>query len=167
MSSPTNKSLLGKDHLIIVQIIMNHNRYSSADSSASLAMSRTVFLAAKALCLIRSSQNEIPSLGCDSSFTLLQIASSPYKVILETNFAQFVQYATIMHAQLFQRPFNNSKSISCRWYCQCSLEYFHLYKTNLRLGCLLYDVSGKNIRLTNALPLEYAKHMRKRHLGQM
>ena len=61
-------------------------------------------MAAKALCLIRSSQNEIPSSGCDSSFTLLQIASSPYKVILETNFAQFVQYVTMMDAQLFQRP---------------------------------------------------------------
>ena len=57
----------------------------------------------------------------------------------------------MIHAQLFQRPFNNSKSISCRWYCQCSLEYFHSYKTHLRLGWLLYGVSRKNVAEMYAL----------------
>ena len=50
----------------------------------------------------------------------------------------------MIHAQLFQRPFNNSKNIRI-------LEYFHLYKTHLRLGWLLYDVSEKHVRLTSTL----------------
>ena len=96
-----------------------------------------VFFAAKALWLIRFSLNEIPSSGFDSSFTLLSIASSPYQVISGTNVHNSSKYTTMIHAQLFQRPFNNSKSIPCRWYCQCSLEYFHLYKSHLRLATLL------------------------------
>ena len=93
-----------------------------------------LFFAAKAVWLIRFSLNEIPSSGFDSSFTLLQsIASSPYQVISGTNVHNSSKYTTMIHVQLFQRPFNNSKSIPCRWHCQCSLEYFHLCKTHLLL----------------------------------
>ena len=96
-----------------------------------------LFFAAKALWLIHFSLNEIPSSGFDSSFTLLQsIASSPYQVISGTNEHNSSKYTTMIHAQLFQCPFNNSKSISCRWYYQCSLEYFHLYKTHLYNWCV-------------------------------
>ena len=102
----------------------------------ALTIQRPFFVAPNALWLIWFSLNEIPSSGCDSSFTLLSIASSPGKVILGTNVQNSSKYTTMMHTQLFQCPFNNSKSISCRWYCQCSLEYFHLYKTHLRLATL-------------------------------
>ena len=153
MESRTNRSLLGKDHLItnsskIVQIIINHNRYSVLNVSLTI---RAPFLAVKALWLIRFSLNEIPSSGCSSSFTLLSITSSPCKVISGTNVHSSSKYTTMMHARLFQRSFNNSKYISCGWYCQCSSEYFHLCKTHLQLRWLLYDVSGKNVRLTSTL----------------
>ena len=92
-----------------------------------------LFFAAKFLWLIRFSLNEIPSSGFDSSFTLLSIASSPYQVISRTNVHNSCKYTTMIHAQLFQRPFNNSKSIPSRWYCQCSLEYFH-YKNPSSAG---------------------------------
>ena len=95
-----------------------------------------LLFAAKALWLIRFSMNEIPSSGFDSSFTLLSIASSPIQVISGTNLHNSSKYTTMIHAQLFQRPFNNFKSIPCRCY-QCCLEYFHLYKTHLRLATLL------------------------------
>ena len=72
-----------------------------------------LFFAAKALWLIRFSLNEIPSSGFDSSFTLLSIASSPYQVISGTNEHNSSKYTTMIHAQLFQCPLNNSKSISC------------------------------------------------------
>ena len=52
-----------------------------------------------------------------------------------TNLYNLSKYTlTMIHAQLFQplSPFINSKPIFCRLYCQCSLEYFHLYKTHLR-----------------------------------
>ena len=116
--------------------------------STSLYNSRTIF-AAKALWLIRFSLNEIPSSGFDGSFILLSITSSPYQVISGTNVHNSFKYTTMIHAQLLQRPFNNSKSISCGWYCQCSLEYFHLYKTHLRLATLL--CREKNLRLTSTL----------------
>ena len=80
-----------------------------------------------ALWLIRFSLNEIPSSGFNSSFTLLSIASAPYQVISGTNVHNSSKYTTVIHAQLFQRRFNNSKSISCRRYCQCSLEYCHSF----------------------------------------
>ena len=65
-------------------------------------------------------------------------ACSPYQVKSGTNVHNSSKYTAVIHAQLFQSPFNNSKSIiPCRWYCQCSLEYFHLYKTHLRLAILL------------------------------
>ena len=71
------------------------------------------FFAAKALWLIpRFSLNEISSSGFDSSFTFLSIASSPSQVISGTNVHNSCKYTTMIHAQLFQRPFNNSKSIS-------------------------------------------------------
>ena len=73
-----------------------------------------LLFAAKALWLIRFSLNEIPSSGFDSSFTLLSIASSPYQVISGTNVHNLSKYTTMIHAQLFQRPFNNSKSIPYR-----------------------------------------------------
>ena len=103
--------------------------------STSLYSLRKAF-AAKAPWLIHFSLNEIPSSGFDSSFTLLSIASSPYQVISGTNVHNSSKYTTMIHAQLFQRPFNNFKSIPCRCY-QCCLEYFHLYKTHLRLATLL------------------------------
>ena len=78
-----------------------------------------------ALWLIRFSLNEIPSSGCNSSFTLLSIASFPYQVISGTNVHNSSKYTTVIHTQLFQRRFSISKSISCRRYCQCSLEYCH------------------------------------------
>ena len=52
------------------------------------------------------------------------IASSPYQVISGTNVHNSSKYTTMIH---------NSKSISCRWYCQCSQKYFHSYKTHLWL----------------------------------
>ena len=88
----------------------------------------------KALWLIRFSLNEIPSSGCDSSFTLLSIASSPYQVISGINVHNSSKYTTMIHAQLFQCPFDYSKSISCRWYCQCSLEYLH-YTNPISMMC--------------------------------
>ena len=129
-----------------------------------------LLFAAKALWLIRFSLNEIPSSGFDSSFTLLSIASSPIQVISGTNLHNSSKYTTMIHAQLFQRPFNNFKSIPCRCY-QCCLEYFHLYKTHLQLGRLLYGVSRKNVAEMYALLVPskicqtYAL-MRKRHLKQ-
>ena len=84
----------------------------------------------------------------DSSFTLLSIASSPYQVISRTNVHNSCKYTTMIHAQLFQRPFNNSKSIPSRWYCQCSLEYFH-YKNPSSAGYSF--VWGKNVHLTSTL----------------
>ena len=151
MESPTNRSLLGKDLLItnsskIVQIIINHNRYSVLN--VSLTIPAPFFGRWGSLAYLL---NEIPSSGCSSSFTLLSITSSPCKVISGTNVHSSSKYTTMMHARLFQRSFNNSKYISCEWYCQCSSEYFHLYKTHLRLRWLLYDVSGKNVRLTSTL----------------
>ena len=107
-----------------------------------------LFFAAKFLWLIRFSLNEIPSSGFDSSFTLLSIASSPYQVISRTNVHNSCKYTTMIHAQLFQRPFNNSKSIPSRWYCQCSLEYFH-FKNPSSAGYSF--VWGKNVRLTSTL----------------
>ena len=47
-----------------------------------------------ALWLIRFSLNEIPSSGCNSSFTLLSIASSPYQVISGTNVHNSSKYTT-------------------------------------------------------------------------
>ena len=65
----------------------------------------------KALWLIRFSLNEIPSSGRDSSFTLLSIdRPSPYQVISGTNVHNSSKYTTMIHAQLFQCPFNNSCS---------------------------------------------------------
>ena len=103
-------------------------------TSTSLYNSRTVFCSQDSLVY---SLNEIPSSGSDSSSTLLSIASSPYQVISETNVYNSSEYTKMIHAQLFQRPLNNFKSISCKWYCQCYLEYFHVYKTHLRLANLL------------------------------
>ena len=124
-----------------VQITIDHNRYSST------SLSRTVFCSDyKALWLILFSLNEIPSSSCDSPFTLLSIASSPYQVISGTNVHNSSKYTTMIHAQLFQCPFNNSKSISCGWYYQCSLKYCYLYKTHLYNWCV-----GKKIRLTSTL----------------
>ena len=62
--------------------------------------------------LLAYSLNEIPSSGFDGSSTLLSMASSPYQVISETNVYNSSKYTTMIHAQLFQRPLNNSKSIS-------------------------------------------------------
>ena len=77
-------------------------------------------------------------------------ASSPYQVISGTNVHNSSKYTAVIHAQLFQSPFNNSKSIiPCRWYCQCSLEYFHLYETRLRLATLL--CREKKVPLTSTL----------------
>ena len=47
-----------------------------------------------ALWLIRFSLNEIPSSGCNSSFTLLSIASSPYQAISRTNEHNSSKYKT-------------------------------------------------------------------------
>ena len=117
-----------------VQISINHNHTPQRRFNNN---SRTVFCSDyKALWLIRFSLNEIPSSGCDSSFTLLSIASSPYQAISGKNVHNSSKYTTMIHAQLFQCPFNNSKSISCRWYYQSSLEYFHLYKTHLYNWCV-------------------------------
>ena len=66
----------------------------------------------KDLWLIRFSLNEIPLSGCDSSFTLLSIASSPFQVMSGTNVHNLSKYTTMIHTQLFQCPFNISKSIS-------------------------------------------------------
>ena len=138
MESATKKSLLGKYQLIteVKQNRPNNNKPQQILLNLALTIQRPFFVAPNALWLIWFSLNEIPPSGCDSSFTLLSIASSPGKVILGTNVQNSSKYTTMVHTQLFQCPFNNSKSISCRWYCQCSLEYFHLYKTHLRLATL-------------------------------
>ena len=62
--------------------------------------------------------------SCDRIFSISSIISG-------TNVHNSSKYTTMIHAQLFQCPFNNSKYISCGWYYQCFLEYFHLYKTHL------------------------------------
>ena len=111
---------------------LKNNLLSHVNVNVALQF-QDLFFAANALWLIRFSLNEIPSSGFDSSFTLLSIASSPYQVISGTNVHNSSKYTTMIHVQLFQRPFNNSRSIPCRWHCQCSLEYFHLYKTHLLL----------------------------------
>ena len=109
------------------------------------------FAAIKALWPSRFSLNEIssPSSGCDSYFTLPSIASSPCQVISGTNVHNSSKYTTMIHAQLFQCPFNNSKSISCEWYCQCSSEYLqpHLYNVSGKI-CTLYK---SRVRQTSAL----------------
>ena len=113
--------------------------------STSLYNSRVFSLQLRLLTLAYSlfSLNEIPSSGFDialshSCRSHRLRASSPYQVKSGTNVHNSSKYTAVIHAQLFQSPFNNSKSIiPCRWYCQCSLEYFHLYKTHLRLATLL------------------------------
>ena len=77
MESPTN-SLLGKDHLFreFKENCPNNNKPQWI--LINVALIEDHFSAAKALWLIiRFSLSEIPSLGCDSSFTLLSIAYSP------------------------------------------------------------------------------------------
>ena len=91
---------------------LKNNLLSHVNVNVALQF-QDLFFAANALWLIRFSLNEIPSSGFDSSFTLLSIASSPYQVISGTNVHNSSKYTTMIHAQLFQRPFNNSKSIPC------------------------------------------------------
>ena len=47
------------------------------------------------------------------------------------------KYTTMIHAQLFQCPFNNSKSISCRWHYQCYLYKTHLYNWEKKFTLLV------------------------------
>ena len=133
--------------ILLNSFYLKNNLFCHVNVNVALQLD-DLFFAAKFLWLIRFSLNEIPSSGFDSSFTLLSIASSPYQVISRTNGHNSCKYTTMIHAQLFQRPFNNSKSIPSRWYCQCSLEYFH-YKNPSSAGYSF--VWGKNVRLTSTL----------------
>ena len=101
MESSTNKSLLGKDHprdhlriqaektlrwLNLKPVcfrLTQHYFIPCLHTKTNRRMDSFFFAAIQALWLIRFSLNEIPSRssGCDSSFTLLSIASSPYQVI--------------------------------------------------------------------------------------
>ena len=113
-----------------------------------------LFFAAKALWLIRSSLNEIPSSGFDSFFTLLSIASSPGIFSISSNIGnKCAQFAQIYN--------NDPRAIISK-----SFEQFQVHHSMQMILSVFFRIfpfiqipssagysfeSGKNVPLTSTL----------------